>query len=123
VRFRGRWVAKGAAFVVMALAFVAVLSFVVLSLWNALVPSLFHGPTLVFWQAVGLLILCRILFGGFRGRGGHGWHGHSGWRERMWRRDWESMTPEERERLRARFKQRCGWSATEPPADQANPQP
>jgi hypothetical protein len=110
VRFRGRWVAKGAAFVVLALALVAALSFVVMSLWNALVPTLFHGPPVEFWQAVGLLILCRILFGGFRGRGGHGWHGsHGQWREHMWRR-WESMTPEERERMRAKFKQRCGWA-------------
>ena len=109
MRFRGRWVAKGAAFAVLALAFVAVLSVVVMSLWNALVPGLFHGPVLQFWQAAGLLILCRILFGGFRGRGGHGWHGRHRWRERMWREHWENMTPEERERLRARFKHRCGW--------------
>ena len=110
MRFRGRWVAKGAAFVVCALAMVAALSFVVMSLWNALVPTLFHGPTVQFWQAVGLLILCRILFGGFRGRGGHGWYGrHGRWRGHLWRRHWESMTPEERERLRARFKGRCGW--------------
>jgi Spy/CpxP family protein refolding chaperone len=110
VRFRGRWLAKGAAFVVLALALVAALSFVVMSLWNALVPSLFHGPTVQFWQAVGLLLLSRILFGGFRGRGGHGWHGRSRWRERMWRQHWQSLTPEERERLRAKYKQTCGWN-------------
>jgi hypothetical protein len=123
VSFRGRWVARGAAFLVLGLAFIAVLSFVVMSLWNGLVPGLFHGPTLQFWQAVGLLILCRILFGGFRGRG-HGWHGGS-WRGHMWRRRWESMTPEERERLRARFKHRCGWdpgaAPEEAPAEQAKP--
>jgi Ca2+/H+ antiporter, TMEM165/GDT1 family len=118
VRFRGRWVAKGAAFLVLGLAFVAVLSFVVMSLWNALIPSLIHGPDLTFWQAAGVLILSRILFGGFRGRGGHGWHGHhGGWRQRMWREKWESMTPEERERLRARFKHRCGWESEEPPQE------
>lgn len=118
--FRGRWVARGAAFLVLGLAFVAVLSFVVMSLWNELVPSLFHGPSLQYWQAVGLLILSRILFGGFRGRG-HGWHG----RRHMWRQRWESMTPEERERLRARFKHGCGWDpgapAEERPTEQAKP--
>jgi hypothetical protein len=112
VRFRGRWVAKGAAFVVFALALVAVLSFVVMGLWNAIIPSLFHLPALRFWQAAGLLILCRILFGGFRGR--HGWHGHGGWRRHM-RQNWENMTPEERERLRAKFRHRCGWDPGEPP--------
>ena len=111
MRFRGRWVAKGAAFIVFALAFVAVLSFVVMSLWNAIIPTLFHLPTLQFWQAVGLLILCRILFGGFRGR--HGWHGHGGWRRHMQQR-WENMTPEERERMRAKYKHRCGWYSGDP---------
>lgn len=100
---------------VLLLAFVAVLSLVVMSLWNALIPSLFHGPTLQYWQAVGLLVLSRILFGGFRGR--HGWHGRGG----MWRHRWESMTPEERERLRARFKHGCGWEPREAADGQPKP--
>src|SRR2546430_11472413 len=75
-----------------------------MSLWNWLVPSLFRGPALQYWQAVGLLLLSRILFGSLRGRGG--WHGH--WRARMWRERWASMTPQERERFRERFQHRCG---------------
>lgn len=102
----------------LGLAMIAVLSLVVMSLWNMLVPDLFHGPQLRFGQALGLLILSRILFGGFRGR--PGWHGH--WRERMWRRHWESMTAEERERLRARFKHRCGWDPGETTTDQVKQQ-
>jgi hypothetical protein len=115
---RARWVAKGAAFLVLVLTIVAIVSFVVMSLWNALIPNLFHGPVLQYWQALGLLILCRLLFGGFRGRG-HGWHSHGGggWR-RHWRHHWENMTPEERERLRAKMKERCGWYPDEPPAEQ-----
>lgn len=109
MRFRGRWVAKGAAFLVVVLAVIAVLSWVVMSLWNALIPDLFHGPMVTFWQAAGLLVLSKILFGGLRGRHG-GWHGQR-WRREAWRRKWESMTPEERERLRARFRHPCGgWS-------------
>src|SRR4029077_9469013 len=65
-----------------------------MTLWNALVPNLFAGPAIQFWQAVGLLVLSRILFGGFRGRGGHGW------RHRGWRGQWGRMSPEERERVR-----------------------
>jgi hypothetical protein len=126
MRFRGRWVTKGAAFLVLALAIVAVVSFVVMSLWNALIPNLFHGPVLQYWQAVGLLILCRLLFGGFRGRG-HGWHSHGpGGGRRHWRQHWESMTPEERERLRAKMKSRCGWYPDEmptPAAEQHNSPP
>jgi hypothetical protein len=102
-----RWVVKGAAFAVMALAVFAAIGFVVMSLWNWLVPALFRGPALEYWQAVGLLVLSRLLFGSLRGRGG--WHGH--WRQRMWRERWDSMTPEERQRLRERFMHRwnhCG---------------
>ena len=123
MRFRGRWVAKGAAFLVLVLAVVAVVSFVVMSLWNALIPNLFHGPVLQYWQAVGLLILCRLLFGGFRGRG-HGWHSHGpGGGRRHWRQHWESMTPEERERLSAKMKSRCGWYPDETPAAEQHNSP
>jgi len=38
----------------------------------------------------------------------------------MWRQHWESMTPEERERLRAKFKHRCGWYAEDPSSEQPN---
>jgi hypothetical protein len=115
-------VAKGAAFLVLVPALIAVLSWVVMSLWNALIPALFHGPLVTFWQAVGLLVLSKILFGGFRGRGGHhGWNGHGRWRGQMWREKWASMTPEERDRLRAKFRGRCGWGSAEPPAEQTKP--
>ncbi len=88
------WLLRGLGFLVAAVAFVAALSFVVMMLWNALVPSLFAGPAIQFWQAAGLLVLSRILFGGFRGRGGHGWR-HRGWHGR-----WGRMSPQERERVR-----------------------
>jgi hypothetical protein len=91
------WIKRVAAFLVLAPLVVAALSFVVMSLWDALVPSLFSGPVIGFWQAVGLLVLCRILFGGFRGRGGghHGWKQHWAMHER-----WHRMSPQERERFR-----------------------
>ncbi len=79
-------------------------------LWNWLVPSLFQGPTIVFWQAIGLLALSKILFGGYGGKWGR--RGHCGnrgqWKYRMEER-LKSMTPEEKEK----FKNRCGgrwWS-------------
>lgn len=84
---------KGAAFLALVPVFVAALSFVVMLLWNALIPGLFSGPVVGFWQAVGLLVLCRLLFGGLR-------HGHRGWRHGPWRERWHRMTPEERERFR-----------------------
>ena len=98
------------------IAFIALVGVAVMLLWNSLVPPLFHGPSLEYWQAVGLLVLSRLLIGGWRGRGG--WHGH--WRQRMWRERWDSMTPEERARMREHFARRCGrrhdtGQATPPP--------
>jgi hypothetical protein len=75
----------------------------VLLLWNWLLPPLFGWRPISFWQALGLLALCRILFGGF------GLRGDSGYR---YRRRWEYMTPEERERIRERIRERCGFSPT-----------
>jgi len=83
-------------FLGIAIVAIAVVTFVVMMLWNWLAPVLFGWHAITFWQALGLLVLCRLLFGGFR-RGG-GW-GHGRWRRRMMER-WDAMTPEERERLR-----------------------
>src|SRR5260370_33157526 len=73
----------------------AVFGFIVMSLWNWLMPALIGWRPITFWQALGLFILTKILFGGFRGGWGHGGH----WRRRMMER-WEQMTPEEREKVR-----------------------
>jgi hypothetical protein len=118
VRIKGRWVAKGLAIALAIVAFIAVFAWVVMWLWNALVPQLFHGPQLGYWQAVGLMILSRILFGGIRGHRGHG-----SWRDRFrerWIERWEQMTPEEREQLRTRFSEhrgrhRCAREESPPP--------
>jgi hypothetical protein len=76
---------------------------VVMSLWNWLLPGLFGWRLITFWQAIAMLVLCRILFGGVSGRG---WHrSHSG--PRMgWR--WANMTPEEREKFREGMRAKCG---------------
>jgi hypothetical protein len=83
--------------VAFGLAAVAVFGFLLMSLWNWLIPSLTGWHTLSFVQALGLLVLCRILFGGFGGRWRHA--GRSGW---------SRLSPEERERFRAQFQGRCG---------------
>jgi hypothetical protein len=117
VRHAVRWSLRGVAVLATVIAVLALLSFAVMLLWNSLVPELFRGPALQYWQALGLLLLSRILFGGLRGRG---WPGH--WRQRMWRERWENMTPEERARLREQFERRCGRHSA-PPGDQAAPPP
>jgi hypothetical protein len=85
---------------------------IVKQLWNWLLPPIFGWRQITFWQAFGLLALCRILFGG------HGWHGagRSSVRRRVADRvadrvgeRWDTMTPEERERFRQRMRERCGF--------------
>jgi len=71
---------------------------VVKLLWNGLLPSLFGFPAVTFWQALGLLVLSRVLFGGF----GHGFG----------RRHVSRWTPEERERFRQRIRER--WRVRHP---------
>ena len=67
---------------------------VVMHLWNWLLPPLVGLPALTFWRALGLLALCRILFGGL---GGHGPRHNRGWR---FRDRCRNLTPEEREKFR-----------------------
>lgn len=93
---------KFAAFVALA---VIVAGAVVMHLWNWLLPDIFGWHAIGFWQAIGLLVLSRLLLGGWRGGRGHGMHGH--WRARMAEK-WERMTPEEREKFRAGMHGRCG---------------
>jgi len=93
-------------FALIAAAFLALFSFLVMRLWNWLTPALFGWHVITYWQALGILILSKILFGGFRGRPGR----HMYWRRRMMER-WAHMTPEEREKLRQSMPARCGWSA------------
>lgn len=99
-----RKIAKGVAILAAVAAFITVFSWAVMQLWNYVVPAVFHGPVIGYGQALALLVLCRILFGGLRG-----WRGsHGQWRRHRWREHWESLTPEERARLRERFMERCG---------------
>jgi hypothetical protein len=92
---RRHWPHRALKFVPLAILALAVCGFVTMSLWNWLMPTLFGLTQIGFWQALGLVVLSKILFGGFR----HGaWHQHH-WRERLLAR-WEQMTPEERDKLR-----------------------
>jgi hypothetical protein len=103
--------AKIAKILLMVLVAITVFGFVVMELWNALMPQIFGLRALTFWQALGLLLLAKLLFGGF--------HRHSGggparWRHRMKER-WEQMTPEERDRFRQGM--RCGRGPMDRPVE------
>lgn len=99
-------------FLPIGILFVAAFGWVVMHLWNWLMPALFGWHVVTYWQGLGLLLLCKIFFGSFRGGPRRSW----GWRGRMMDR-WEQMTPEEREKFREGMRGRCGpfgSQATEP---------
>src|ERR1051326_6252654 len=61
-------------------------------LWNWLLPPLFGWREITFWQGLGILLLCRILFGHHGWRGGPRYVARRRIRERMYER-WQQMTP------------------------------
>ncbi|MFN8347303.1 MAG: hypothetical protein U0X91_20030 [Spirosomataceae bacterium] len=97
-------------FPLMAAAAVLLMGAVVRFLWNAILPALIGVSVISYWQAVGLLVLCRILFGNF-GRGGMGrpprWESKRGFQGGQWRNKWADMTEEEREKLKEEWRRRC----------------
>ncbi len=97
------WIVK-----VIVIGAIAVFGFgyAVMLLWNGLIPDLFKGPMISFPQAIGLLVLSKILFKGFGCHGGGRWR-HSQWRERM-QEKMNAMTPEEKEKFREQWRRRCG---------------
>src|SRR5450830_1711086 len=109
---RRKWIFIAPLAILGMLLFVFIGGELVLHLWNGLLPRLFGFRQITFWQALGILLLCRILFGGF------GLHGsaRSNVRGRVADRladrmgdRWDAMTPEERERFRQRIRERCGF--------------
>ncbi len=95
------------------IAAIIIFSLVVMGLWNAILPAVLGVKTITFVQALGILILSKILFGGFRG----GWGGGARheWKNKM-KEKWDGMTPVEREKFKAEWKNRCGprWMSRPP---------
>ena len=119
---------RGLKFALFAALFAALAGFVTMSLWNWLVPAIFHGPSISLAQTFGLLLLTRILFGGFGGgrRAGAWARQRRAWQQRMAGR-LDSLSPEQQAQFRAQMRSRCsaGWSqqgvapAREPAAQSA----
>ena len=109
MRKRLIWIAPAA--ILGMVIFITIGGEVVMHLWNWLAPALFGLRQVTFWQAIGLLALCRILFGGFGLSGGARSNSRRRMRERMDER-WEQMTPEERERFRQGMRPGCGGRTT-----------
>ncbi|HEV8538109.1 MAG TPA: hypothetical protein VGR15_04205 [Bacteroidota bacterium] len=107
-----RWPLRILKVIVIVTAAAFSLGFVTMQLWNSIVPDVFHGPAVSFWQAVGLLLLSHILL-----RGWGPWRFGNGWRRDRWRHRFEeklaTMTPEDREKFKLEWRRRCGWESGE----------
>jgi len=93
---------KIAGIILLVIVGIGAFGAIVMLLWNALMPEIFHLPAITFWQALGLLLLSKILFSSFRGGGP---------KRRMKDRlteKWMNMTPEEREKFKQDWGSRCG---------------
>ena len=116
---RRYWILRGVKMITFAALAVALFGYVVMALWNAVLPAVTGLHAITFVQALGLLVLSRILFGGLRGWGRRGGH----WRARMQAR-WQQMTPDERERFREVLGSRgCGRSVSSADRDMPAPAP
>jgi len=104
VFYRGRFI-----FIPLAIAaFLALAGEVIMQLWNWLMPVIFHLGVITFWQALGLFILCKLLFG--FGKGGHrGFGGGAPWMRHKMEERFRNMTPEEREKFKQKFREHCSF--------------
>jgi hypothetical protein len=88
---------KYAGFGVLGVAAVFLFTYLVMLLWNALVPGLFKGPELNYWQTMGVFVLAKILFSGMGGgrqgsKSGHvrKYRDHEDYPRSKWRQKYEA---------------------------------
>lgn len=92
-----------ALFALLAIAMFFAVSAIVMELWNCLLPDILGVKAITYWQAVGILVLSKILFGGFGVRKGFGSEKFRRLKdERM-----SGMSDEQKEKFKAAWKQRC----------------
>lgn len=81
----------------------ALFTWIVMLLWNGVLAEVTGVHVVSFWQAMGILVLSKILFGGFRG----GWRGKRHEQMHDMKDKWQQMTPEERVQFKQQWRDRC----------------
>ncbi len=109
-----KWIYRGIGIAALMVLAFFLFGYVTMYLWNWLMPDLFNLKTIDFTQAIGLVILSKILLGGMHMRGSGGWG-----QKRFWKAKWESMTPEDRDKFKTEFAVRCKhkWGKAEATAE------
>lgn len=96
---------------ILAIGFLFLVSFVVMHLWNYVLPALFEVKTINLWQSMALFFLCKLLFG--FGGGGPKRNG-APWRKAAMRRRLDSMDESEKARFKAHMREKwCQWDSSE----------
>ena len=96
--------------VALVVIVVVLVGYITMSLWNWLVPVLFNGPHVTFSQALGLLILSKLLFWGFGGKRNCADGGPDMQWKKKFSNKFSSMSVEERELLKQKMKDKwCSW--------------
>ncbi len=103
-RGRNFWIIRAIFIPIAIAAGIFIFGSVVMILWNSLLPAVLGVSTITFWQAIGILVLSKILFGGFGCRHGHhrchckDHEGHG---------KWMHLSPEEKEKMKEEWRCRC----------------
>ena len=93
---------KPLLFLLIPLMFLLVTA-IVMWLWNLLLPEILGVKAISYWQAMGILVLSKILFGGFKGGGGKFRH----FKEKHFDNKMHGMTDEEKEKFKEMWRKRC----------------
>lgn len=97
------WFKKTIGFIICGLAIAALIGWVVMSLWNCVLVEVINVKLITFWQALGLFMLGKILFGGFS-KGCC--HAGGKWNMDM-KNKWQQMSPEEKEKFKQNWRNKC----------------
>lgn len=109
------WIKKGIMFLCFFIVAMLAFGLLVMGLWNAILPAVLGVKTITYLQALGILLLSKILFGGFKG----GWRGGRRHQPRWieMKEKFAGMTPEEREKFKTEWKNRCSGRWGKQPED------
>ncbi|RMZ58480.1 hypothetical protein D1632_12760 [Chryseobacterium nematophagum] len=77
-------------------------TWIVMALWNCVLPEILSVKSITYWQAMGILILSKILFGGF-----HFGKGMRDFKERKMKEKMKGLSPKEREKFKEVWRNRC----------------
>ncbi len=97
-----KWKRKTPAIILFVIAGMALLIWAVMLLWNAILPEVLGVNSITYWQALGIFVLSKILFGGFKGGG----RKHKKFSSK-WRHKFMDMNDEEKETLKEEWKAKC----------------